>query len=64
MKVFERPGPVNTADVINILIESMDDYDHLVVASVTGESAVKIAETIKNKKNSLCNMSSGNVVGS
>lgn len=50
MKVFERPGPVNTADVINILRESMDDYDHVVVASVTGESAVKIAETIKNKK--------------
>jgi len=49
MKVFERPGPVNTTDVIDILMGSSNDYDHIVVASVTGESAVKIAETIKNK---------------
>ncbi len=48
MRVFKRPGPVNTDKVINILKEASSDYDYLVVASVTGESAVKIAETIKN----------------
>lgn len=48
MRVFERPGPVNTDEVINILKEASSDYEYLVVASVTGESAVKIAEAINN----------------
>ncbi len=50
MKVFQRPGPINTDEVINILKKSSSDYDYLVVASVTGESAVKIAERINDIK--------------
>ena len=50
MKVFERPGPVNTNETINILQEAKQELEFLVVASVTGESAVKAAERIKNRK--------------
>lgn len=50
MKVFERPGPVNTDEVINTLKDAASEYGYLVVASVTGESAVKIAEEINDIK--------------
>jgi len=50
LKVFERPGPVNTNETISALQDSKQPLDFLVVASVTGESAVKVAERIKNRK--------------
>ena len=50
MKIFERPGPVNTDETINVLQEAKQELEFLVVASVTGESAVKAAERIKNRK--------------
>jgi hypothetical protein len=48
MKVFERPGPVNTDDVINI-IKNTSNADYIVVASITGSSALKIAEKVNKK---------------
>ena len=50
MKVFERPGPVNTDEVIEILEGASLEVNYIVVASITGDSALKIAERIKNKK--------------
>jgi len=50
MKVFKRPGPVNTDEVIEILKNASSEYETVVVASVTGSSAVKIAKTLKDKK--------------
>ena len=50
MKVFERPGPVNTNEIISVLKEAKQELEFLVVASVTGESAVRVAEQIKNRK--------------
>ncbi|MGB9978812.1 pyruvate kinase alpha/beta domain-containing protein [Methanobacterium sp.] len=50
MKVFERPGPVNTDEVIDILKNTSSEVNYIVVASITGDSALKIAEKIKNKK--------------
>lgn len=50
MKTFERPGPVNTEEIINIVSEGPFKNEYIVVASITGESAVKVAERIKNKK--------------
>lgn len=50
MKVFERPGPVNTDEVIKILQDASLEVNYIVVASITGDSALKIAERIKNKK--------------
>ena len=50
MKVFKRPGPVNTDEVIEILKNASSEYETVVVASVTGSSAVKIAQTLKDKK--------------
>jgi hypothetical protein len=50
MKVFERPGPVNTDEVIAIAREASVKYKYIVVASLSGDSAVKIAEQIKDKK--------------
>ncbi len=50
MKVFERPGPVNTNEVIDILQNATQKLEFLVVASVTGDSAVKIAQKITTRK--------------
>ena len=50
MKVFERPGPVNTDQTLEVLKNAPQSLDYLVVASVTGDSAVKAAEQIKNRK--------------
>ncbi len=50
MKVFQRPGPVNTAETISILADAPSDLRYLVVASVSGDSAVRVAERIKNRK--------------
>ncbi len=50
MIVFERPGPVNTPKIIDILKENSLKVDSIVVASITGESAVEIAEQIKDKE--------------
>lgn len=50
MKVFERPGPVNTDEVIDILKDASSEVNYIVVASITGYSALKMAKRIKNKK--------------
>jgi hypothetical protein len=50
LKVFERPGPVNTDETLNILRDAKQELEFLVVASVTGDSAVRAAERIKNRK--------------
>jgi hypothetical protein len=50
MKVFERPGPVNTDEVVAIAKDASLKVDYVVVASITGDSAVKIAEKIRDKK--------------
>ncbi len=50
MKVFERPGPVNTQEVLSTLKDAQQPLEYLVVASVTGDSAVKAAQQIKNRK--------------
>lgn len=50
MRVFERPGPVNTNEVIEILSAASAKSEYIVVASITGDCAVKIAEAIPGKK--------------
>jgi hypothetical protein len=50
MRVFERPGPVNTDEVVNIVREVSRQYKYIVVASLSGDSAVKVAEQIKDKQ--------------
>lgn len=49
MRVFERPGPVNTDEVVNFVREKSNLVEYIVVASITGESAVKIAQNVTNK---------------
>jgi hypothetical protein len=49
MRVFERPGPVNTDEIVNLVGEKSNFVKDIVVASITGESAVKIAQNITNK---------------
>lgn len=50
MKTFQRPGPVNTDETISILQNAQTDLKFLVVASVSGDSALKAAERVKNRK--------------
>ncbi len=50
MIVFERPGPVNTDKIADIVNAVSAKYSYIVVASITGDSALKIADTTQNKK--------------
>lgn len=50
MKVFDKPGPANTSEVVEICKEAASRVDYGVVASVTGDSAVKIAEETQDQK--------------
>jgi uncharacterized protein len=50
MKVFKRPGPVNTDEVIEIVTAAASEHEYLVVASITGDSALKLAEKIRDKE--------------
>ncbi len=50
MKLFERPGPINTEAIVEAVLAESSKYEYIVAASVTGDSAVKIAEKVKNKK--------------
>jgi uncharacterized protein len=49
MKVFERPGPINTNEIVNIVREKSTLVNYIVVASITGESAIKVAQNVANK---------------
>jgi uncharacterized protein len=49
MRVFERPGPVNTEEVVDIVAAAADKYDYIVVASITGDGAIRVAQRVKNK---------------
>jgi hypothetical protein len=53
MRVFERPGPVNTDEVLEIAKAVSSKYEHVVVASITGDCAIKTAERIPDK-NVIC----------
>lgn len=50
MRVFERPGPVNTAEVIEIVKTVSSKYKYIVVASITGSCALKVAESVTDKQ--------------
>lgn len=50
MRVFERPGPVNTDEVIEIVSAASANYKHIVVASITGDSAIRIGRRITGKE--------------
>ena len=50
MRVFERPGPINTSDVIEIVKDAAARFEYIVVASITGDCAVKVAEKISGPK--------------
>jgi len=50
MRVFERPGPVNTDETIEIIEKTASRYPFIVVASITGDCAVRVAERIRRTK--------------
>ena len=50
MKVFKRPGPVNTDEVIEIARAASSKYEYIIVASITGDSAIKLAKEINGSK--------------
>lgn len=50
MHILDRPGPVNTATIIDIVEEAATRADAIVVASITGDSALKIAGVASGKK--------------
>lgn len=51
MIAFERPGPSNTEKVIEVVSSAaLSRCRHVVIASVTGASALKASQTIRDKK--------------
>ncbi|HBV98527.1 MAG: hypothetical protein JL50_20825 [Peptococcaceae bacterium BICA1-7] len=50
MIVFERPGPVNTDRLIELAVNSSVNCNYIVVASITGDSALKVAKLVRDKK--------------
>ena len=50
MRVFDRPGPINTNEVIKIVNAASSRYKYLVTASITGDSALKLAERSRDKE--------------
>lgn len=50
MHILDRPGPVNTANIIDIVKEASTRADTIVVASITGDSALKIDGGAGGKK--------------
>jgi hypothetical protein len=50
MKVFEKPGPANTSEVVEICEAASSRVDCVVVASITGDSALRVAEKMRNQK--------------
>ncbi len=50
MRVFEKPGPSNTQQVVDTVAGAAFKVDYVVVASITGASAIKVAEKMPNRK--------------
>jgi len=50
VRVFKRPGPINTDEVIEIVKASSSKYKYLVTASITGDSALKLSEKIRDRE--------------
>jgi hypothetical protein len=48
MRVFEKPGPANTDETIEIVKKVSSQYRYLIVASITGECAARVAEIIRD----------------
>ena len=53
MKIFERPGPINTDSVIEAAKAASVNCRYIVVASITGDSALRVVERISDK-NVIC----------
>jgi uncharacterized protein len=50
MRVFERPGPINADEVIEVVETASSQCEHLVEASISGDSALRVAEAIRDKQ--------------
>lgn len=48
---FERAGKENTEECVEIVKKVLPEFNHLVVASTTGETGLKFAEKFANKIN-------------
>lgn len=48
MLLFNTPGPANTEEVVKLCEERAGNYRFLVVASITGDSALRIARKVRN----------------
>ena len=49
MRVFDRPGPANTQEVIALLKQAAPSYQAIIVASITGDCAIRAAEAVPGK---------------
>lgn len=49
---FDEPGAQNTDDVLEAVVKYLKKIkmEHLIIASTSGKTALKFAETLRNKK--------------
>jgi hypothetical protein len=50
MVIFNEPGPDNTDEVIKLAANESGSYEHIVVASITGASALKLSDAVPGAK--------------
>ena len=50
MKVYDQPGPENTADLLFLVSQIQNNYEKIVIASVTGNSLKKACEVLDRSK--------------
>ncbi len=50
MKVFAQPGPANTEAIVDLVAAAAPRFDAIVVASITGDCAVRVARRIGGEK--------------
>ncbi len=50
MVLFNEPGPDNTNEIIKIAQKLSNKYEYIVVASLSGESALKLSDTVDKSK--------------
>ena len=50
MRLFNEPGPDNTDEIIKLTQNLSNKYEYIVVASISGESALKLSENVDQSK--------------
>jgi len=63
MIIFDVPEPDNTPEIVSVVKKEASRCDYIVIASITGSSALQVAAAALKKTNCLCHLPTGNILG-